>query len=114
MPGWHSPGEAQLGVTEMGSKAWPWEIQEQMVIRNTGKQLRFERSDTSHSASGRNFLSNMVKTLLNTLICHSSVFGDIALSLLASCRCNALILPDSPACYSFTKTHLLCVSGRER
>lgn len=98
----------------MGGKSWPWEIREQMVIRNTGKQVKFERSDPSHNASGRNFLSDMVETLLNTLICHSSVFGGIALSLLASCHSNALILPDSPACYSFTKTLLLCVSGRER
>ena len=44
MPGWHSPEKAQIGITEMGSEAWPWEIQEQMVIRNTGKQLNFEKT----------------------------------------------------------------------
>lgn len=114
MPGWHSPEKAQIGVTEMGREAWPWEVQEQMVIRNTGKQLKFEKTDPSHNAPGRNFLSNMAETLLSTLIFHSSVVGGIVLSLLVSCPSNALILPDSPTSCLFTETHLLCVSRGER
>ena len=114
MPGWHSPEKAQIGITEMGSEAWPWEIQEQMVIRNTGKQLNFEKTDSSHNAPGRNLLSYRAETLLSTLIFWSSVIGGIVLSLLVSCHSNALILPDSPTCYLFTDTHLLCVSRGER
>jgi len=114
MPGWHSPEKAQIGITEMGSEAWPWEIQEQMVIRNTGKQLNFEKTDPSHNAPGRNVLSCTAETLLSTLIFWSSVVGGIVLSLLVSCHSNALILPDSPTCYLFTDTHLLCVSRGER
>lgn len=114
MPGWHSPEKAQIGVIEMGSKAWLWEIQEQMVIRKTGKQLKFEKTDPSHKAPGRNLLSDMAETLLSTLIFWSSVAGGIVLFLLVSCHSNTLILPDSPTCYLFTETHLLCVSRGER
>lgn len=67
MPSWHSPGEAQLGGTEMDGKAWPWKIQEQMAIRNTGKQLKFEKADPSHNVSGRSFLPNVEETLLDAL-----------------------------------------------
>ena len=56
----------------------------------------------------------MAETLLSTLIFWSSVIGGIVLSLLVSCHSNALILPDSPTCYLFTDTHLLCVSRGER
>ena len=94
MPGWHSPEKAQIGVVEMGSEAWLWEIQEQMVIRKTGKQLKFEKTDPSHKAPGRNLLSDMVETLLSTLIFWSSVVGGIVLFLLVSS--NTLILPFSP------------------
>lgn len=67
MPSWHSPGEAQLGGTEMDGKAWPWKIQEQMAIRNTGKQLKFEKADPSHNVSGRSFLPNVEETLLDAV-----------------------------------------------
>lgn len=111
MPGWHSPEKAQIGVIEMGSKAWLWEIQEQMVIRKTGKQLKFEKTDPSHKAPGRNLLSDMAETLLSTLI-----FGPQLLEALfffccvSHCHSNALILPDSlllvtyslkPICFVF-------------
>ena len=72
------------------------------------------RTESLWFQGGRGVNSYMAETLLSTLIFWSSVIGGIVLSLLVSCHSNALILPDSPTCYLFTDTHLLCVSRGER
>lgn len=68
MPGWHSTGEAQFEVTGRGGGTWP---EEQVVNRIIGKQLKFEKSDPSHNASGRIFLSSMVE--IDILTFHSFI-----------------------------------------